>query len=222
MKLAHVELKNTIDIKPNQPSEWIVEAPEVFAKYVQELLNQKNGADGNFTFSADGKICDISKRVEVILNPFAVDINEKRIINKLYTQLGEIAYTETFYMQTQEVLQQIYQYVLKLEHESRHILSLDEDIDLNALFKAMGVRHEVFEGDFFETLCRYMKVVCEVLGIKLIICINLRSYLTDEQMESLITDINYADFGLLLIENQERSCLQGVSRCIIDRDLCEI
>lgn len=222
MKIAHVDLKNTIHIETNQPCEWIIEAPEVFAKYVQELLNQKNGVDGNFTFSDDGKNCDISKKVEVILNPFAVDINEKRIINKLYTQLEEIAYTETFYMQTQEVLQRIYQYVLKLEHESSHILSLDEDIDLNMLFKAAGVKHEVFEGDFFETLCRYIKVVCGVLGIKLIICINLRSYLTDEQMELLIADINYEDFGLLLIENQERSCLQGVNRCIIDNDLCEI
>lgn len=222
MKIAHIDLKNTIDIKTNQPCEWIIEAPEVFAKYVQELLNQKNGVDGNFTFSADGKICDISKKVEIILNPFAVDINEKRIINKLYTQLGEIAYTETFYMQTQEVLQQIYRYVLQLEHESRHMLSLDENIDLNALFKATGVKHEVFEGNFFETLCRYMKVVSEVLGTKLIVCINLRSYLKDEQLEALIADICYEDFGLLLIENQERSCLHGVNRCIIDKDLCEI
>ena len=222
MKLAHLELKNTIDIKSNQPCEWIIEAPEVFAKYVQELLNQKNGLDGNFTLLVDGKICEISKKVEVILNPFDIDINEKRIINKLYTQLGEIAYTETFYMQTQEILRQIYQYVLQLEHESRHILSLDGDIDLNTLFKATGVKHEVFEGDFFETLCRYMKVVSEVLGIKLIVFINLRSYLTDVQMEVLITDINYEDFSILLIENQERSCLHGVNRCIIDRDLCEI
>lgn len=222
MKLVHTELNQGMKIVFGQPCEWIIEAPAFFQRVVQELYNQKNGLEGKFTLSLQDKILNISKKAEMIINPFAVDLNDKRILNKLYMQLSEQANSETFYMKTQEIRRQIYEYIFQLEQEYRYILNVDEEVDLNILFKAAGVRYEVFEEDFLDTLCRYMKIVSELLEIKLIICINLRSYLTAEQIITLINDVKYEEFGLLLIENQERSCLEGVNRCIIDKDLCEI
>lgn len=222
MKLVYTELHNSMDIKPGQPCEWIIESPQFFTEVVKGLLNQKNGMEGKFTLSDADKILDVSKNIEIVVNPLAVDINDKRIINKLYMQLTEMAYSESFYVKTQEIVKKIYEYMFELEHESSHILSVSEEMDLNMLFKAAGIKYEVFGDDFLDTICRYMKIVREVLGIKLIVCVNLRSYLTDEQMNMLIDDINYGELGLLLIENQERSCLRNVRRCIIDKDLCEI
>lgn len=222
MKLVHTELNQGMEIAFGQPCEWIIEAPAFFQRVVQELYNQKNGLEGKFTLSLQDKILNISKKAEMIINPFSVDLNDKRILNKLYMQLSEQANSETFYMKTQEIRRQIYEYIFQLEQEYRYILNVDEEVDLNTLFKAAGVRYEAFEEDFLDTLCRYIKIVSELLEIKLIICINLRSYLTDEQISALINDVKYEEFGLLLIENQERSCLEGVNRCIIDKDLCEI
>lgn len=215
MKLVHTELNQGMEITFGKPCEWIIEAPVFFKRVVQELYNQKNGLEGKFTLSLQDKILNISKKAELIVNPMAVDLNDKRIINKLYTQLSEQANAETFYMKTQEIKRQIYEYIFQLEQNHRYILNVDEDVDLNILFKSAGVCYEVFEEDFLDTLCRYMKVVNELLEIKLIICINLRSYLTDEQLTELINDLKYEEVGVLLIENQERSCLQGVNRCII-------
>lgn len=222
MKLAHVELNKPIEIEPAYPCEWVIESPKLFTKYIQELLKQNGGEDGNFVFSQDDKIVDFSKKGEIILNPFAVDINERKIINKLYTQLTELAYTELFYTQTQEIIQQIHQYIYELEQESRHVLCMDENIELFSIFKAVGVRHEVYEEDFCECLCRYIKVIREVLGIQLVVFVNIRSYLSDEEVLDLVKNTGYEDVNLLLIESKERSCIIGVNRCIIDVDLCEI
>ena len=222
MKLAHAELNRSIEIEPISPCEWIIESPEVFAKYIQELLKQSSGEEGDFVFSQDEKIIDFSKKGEIILNPFLVDINEKRIVNKLYVHLNELAHTEVFYIQTQEILHQIHQYIYELEQESRHILCMDDNIDLLSVFKAVGVRHEVYEEDFCDNLCRYIKVIGEVLGIRLVVFVNLRSFLSDEQLYELIKNVSYEDISLLLIESKERSCISGVNRYIIDMDLCEI
>ena len=59
-------------------------------------------------------------------------------------------------------------------------------------------------------------------GIKVFIFVNLRSYLSDAQMEELIKELEYQDVSGLFIENQQRSCLKGVKWYIIDKDQCEI
>lgn len=143
----------------------------------------------------------------------------------MYAQLSEMANSEIFYLKTLEIQKQIYEYIFQMEQEYRYVLNVEEMIDLNILFKSAGVRHEVIGGDgeeFLNRLCNYMKIVSDLLGIKLIICVNIRSYLSDNQMKKLITDIKYEEFSLLFIENQERTCLPDVKRYIMDRDLCEI
>lgn len=222
MKLVHTALNQGLKIEYGQPCEWIIEAPEFFTNVVQGMYNQKNGLEGEFTLSLQDKILSIPKKMEIILNPLTIDINDKRILNKLYEQLSEMANSEVFYMKTQDILKEIYEYIFQLEQEYRYVLNIEEGIDLNTLFKAAGVRYEVYREDFLETLCRYMKIISDLLGIKLIVCINLRSYLTDEQMTMLVEDIKYEEFGVLFIENQERTCLSGMNRYIMDRDLCEI
>ena len=61
-----------------------------------------------------------------------------------------------------------------------------------------------------------------MLRIKLFVFVNLRSYLTDAQMKALIQEITYQEVQVLFIENQERACLEGGMRYIIDKDRCEI
>ena len=73
-----------------------------------------------------------------------------------------------------------------------------------------------------ERLVRYIKVIACVLEIKLIVFVNVRSYLDKNQVESLIKESLRQEVNMLLIENQEKDCLEGCFRYIIDSDGCEI
>lgn len=222
MKLSHIDLEQTLNITPLHPCEWIVESPVMFAKYIQDLLQQINGHEGHFIFSIDDTITALSKKAEIIINPFSLDINEKRIINKLYTQLNDLAYSELFYLQTQNLLRHLQHYIYDLEQESSYLLQMEKNIDLLNLFKACKIQHILYEDSIGENVCRYIKIIGEALGIKLVVFVNLRSYLTDEDIINIIHNTSYEDIAILLIESQERCCLKGVNRYIIDSDLCEI
>lgn len=113
-------------------------------------------------------------------------------------------------------------YLLELEQNTEYVLEFDMDLDMPALFKSVGIRYEVQETDFFEQIIRYIKIAVNVLATKVFVFINLRSYLTDLQMQELIKEISYQDVKGLFIENHERSCMEGGMRYIIDRDGCEI
>lgn len=222
MKLAHVELEKIFDFGIGCVLEWIIETPELFSEYLQELLKQQNGQEGRFVLSNNDKTLDISKCVEVILNPFSVDINDKKILNKLYVELNELAFSEQFYIQTQELVFDIYQYLFELEQETEYMLTTEDEIDFTAVFKAVGMKHEVCEDNFWETLTRYIKIITEVLKVKLIVLVNIRSFLSDEQVQEFIKTVMYEEVGILLLENQERTCICGLQRYIIDKDKCEI
>lgn len=222
MKLVHSDLSADILNDKNVFTEWILESPELYAKYLQELFSQQNGEEGQFVLSHKEKELNIAKSVEIIVNPFNVEINGRKILNKLYTELDQLSKSEIMYTKTLELTGKMQEYMLELEQNTEYILEFDMDLDMTALFKTVGIRHEEQETDFFERLIRYIKIAVNVLSTKVFVFINIRSYLTDLQMQELIKEISYQEVKALFIENQERSCMEGGRRYIIDADGCEI
>lgn len=222
MKLVHSEISGVILQENKTFSEWIIESPLLFTKYLQELYNQCAKKNGKFVLSSGTKELDLSKVTEIIANPLAVDLNERKILNKLYTELNEISKAEEMFTKTLELTQLIQEYILQLEENTNHILQFNNEIDITGLLKVMDVKIEDSDDFFFERLFNYIKNVVNVLRIKLFVFVNLRSYLTDEQMKNLIKEMKYQEVQGIFIENQERACLEGGMRYIIDKDNCEI
>lgn len=203
--------------------EWIIESPELFSKYVQELFVQINGSAGNFVLSSDEKELDISKTMEIIINPLSININDKKVINKLYSELSQTAFDSGNYLYTQSILADIQKYFLSLEQSSNFILEMDAEIDITALFKALNIRLEIFADNFFEMLNQYIKILAELMKKKIVVFINISSYLSEEQLEELLKNAAYNEIILLLIENHQKDYFLKDTRCIIiDKDGCEI
>ena len=136
--------------------------------------------------------------------------------------MNELSKTEMMYTKTLQLAQHIQEYLLDLESNTNHILQFNGEMDVTGLLKTMDVKIEDCTEKFFERLVCYIKNVIGVLSVKVFVFINLRSYLTDNQMEELIQEITYQEVHALFIENQERTCLKGGIRYIIDKDGCEI
>ncbi len=88
--------------------------------------------------------------------------------------------------------------------------------------KLLEVKYEVLEENFLERLVRYMRIVERLVKKKLFVLVNLRSYLSDQQIDELIKEATYQEVQLLLMETCARDCIEGVTRYIIDKDGCEI
>ncbi|MCM1210940.1 MAG: type II-A CRISPR-associated protein Csn2 [Blautia sp.] len=222
MKLVHKDLKKQIVFGNFQSYEWVIESPEFFAEYVQELYVQSEGGDGNFILSEEDKEIDIGKYVEVIINPFSVNINDKKVLNKLYAELTELAYAEDMYLLTQDIKGKIQTYFLQLEHLSPYILTIDSEIDITAILKGIGVKIDNYADNFFENLEIYIQILSVLLQKKLIVLVNAGSYIGKEQVEQLMKLAIHTEIELLLIENQERNFSKRITKYIIDKDGCEI
>ena len=222
MKLVYQDFSRPIFEEKDNFVELIIESPECFGAYISELTEQCKGQEGRYVLSDKEKEVDLAKNVEIIFDIFSLEINEKRILNKLYSEMNELAKSEEFFVQTQEVIQGIQKYLLDLEYATDYILTFEQEIEIPALFKAAGLRHEEIEENYFERIIRYIKIVVSILNIRVLVFVNLRSYLTDEQIQELMKEALRQQIYIVLVENFQKNCIEGGKRYIIDKDMCEI
>ena len=221
MKLTHTELEKQLVFENGKAVEWIIESPASFSKYVRDLYEIMQDNEGKFTLSDEDEIIDFQKYAELIIDPFLLDFYNRQIQKKLYVELQKLAVGSEFYLQTQELKSQIQKYFIDLEYASGYDLEIADEIDLPAIFKAVGIQLDSGnEETLFERIAAYIKIMAELLKKKLIILVNSRSYLTSNQIDQIAELCMYSEVALLLIENVQRDFSKKRNYCIIDCDEC--
>lgn len=206
----------------NQVVIWCIESPTILRKFLTELTNQVLDQKGKFVLSEQEHILDIGKYVDLLLTPFAADVNEKRNLNKIYAELKEIAFDETHYLSTKQILGEIIDYFSELEQETSVDITFDEEIDFNQLLKAAGIKIETYDGDTLSRLGQYLQVMAKLLQKKIVVFVNLSFYLEKEEIEELLKQAFYLKLHVLLIEQKEIKLDLSYKQYIIDNDNCEI
>ena len=221
MKLTHTELEKQLVFETGKAVEWIIESPASFSKYIRDLYEIMQDNEGKFTLSDEDEIIDFQKYAELIIDPFLLDFHNRQIQKKLYAELQNLAVGSEFYLQTQELKSQIQKYFIDLEYASGYDLEIADEIDLPAIFKAVGIQLDGGnEETLFERIAIYIKIMAELLKKKLVILVNSRSYLTSDQIDQIAELCMYSEVALLLIENVQRDFSKKRNYCIIDCDEC--
>lgn len=221
MKLTHKNLEKQLIFETGKAVEWIIESPVSFSIYVQQLYKQIHGEEGEFILSDDDKILSLEKTAELIIDPFLLDFQNRQIQKTLYTELYELAVSSELFQQTQEIRTNLQKYFIDIEYASRYDLKIDDNIDIMAMLKAVGVQLDYGnEENLFERLVSYLKVLSELLKKKLVILVNSQSYLQKEQIDQIVEFCMYHEISLLMIESVQRGYSEKRNYCIIDQDDC--
>lgn len=221
MKIVHPDLQMKIECKEGCTAILIIESPMLLRKYLGELWKQVHSQSGMFVLTDMEKEMEFHKEADMILNPFDVDVNDKRFLSKVYSELKEMAYQEDYYLKTQSLISSVTAYFLELEQNASVSLKCGE-FELTQLFKALEIRIDDCENEVLGKLGQYLHVASKLLKKKLVLFFNLSTYLECEEIEELLKEAFYLDLRVLLIEAQEISLAIPKKCYIIDRDGCEI
>lgn len=222
MKLVHTDIECQMILSDQKCFEWIIESPELFTSYVSEINKQIRGGEGRFVLSDNGEELELFRHAEIITDPLCVDLNDRKIQKRLYTELAELARSEELFFVTQDMEAVLHRYFLQLEYVSGYAIETALEIDLPAIFKAMGIQLENRADNFFENLLQYVKITVELMRKKIFVLINIGSYLSEFQVKQLLELAVYNEITLLFIENMRRGFSEEGMYCIIDKDGCEI
>lgn len=221
MKLAHPELKMTIDDNEGIINVIVIENENFFCKTVQDIYDQINGYDGKYVISNNNEPIQWSKHSELITQYVPFDINRKSLITKLYNKMKSEA-LENHYVETCEISGKIFEYVTRISSGINADIVFDDSIDIAGIFKLANIKFEESGDSIAEKMISYMLNVRELEGDKWFIAVGLKSYLNKEALREMYKTIFLNKLRLLLIENSDKETLEGEKKYIIDKDLCEI
>ncbi|WNY28543.1 hypothetical protein MmiEs2_07360 [Methanimicrococcus stummii] len=219
MLLSYYEFDEPISFQDGVINILVIENPAYMTKIIKELLPSSDEIS-RFELYENDAAFSISDYVDVIVNPFSINLNERDILNKLYAAMKKDALDEELFLSTNSFLSEIETNIHKIIERQQSLLELDTP-DLIGLFKVLNVRFSV-SGSLVENICDYMDICSEYRKTKLFIFTNLKSFLTELEIIQLYTHINYHKRNVLFIENQQRSMLEFEITRIIDENLCEI
>lgn len=222
MKLVHPDYEKKIELEENQTIVWIIESPAHFQKITQELLCQCSGEEGKFVLSEGDKILKLNKAMEMIINPYAITVNQRKILNKVYSDIAELSINSEHYMKTQNCFSILEQYLSEIEQDMPYDFMWNSEKDVIQLLKAFDVHLDEREGNLLERIVQYISVMGNILHISVVVLVNIKSYLDEEAILDLYKTANYLKIHLILLENRETASLLGEHKIIIDKDGCEI
>ena len=221
MKIVYGERELILEFRENEIQVITIENKEYFSDFLQNLYNQSRGMEGKIIISEGEKILSLSKCAEVIWNPFSIDINNKKILGKLYHELNDIS-SEEQYREICELNSEIVRYLDELCLKVSYPIQFQLEMDVLDLYKMYGVQLEKEGKSMFETLLEYMKIMASLCEMHLIIFVNAKNYFSEIQLQELYKTAFYCKINLLLIEACQSKCLEGENNQLIDKDLCFI
>ncbi len=222
MKLVHPDWNRQIVFHENYVQVVCIENERYFTRIVEDLVRQRQTGTGRFVLSDRGEVYDLSKTTELILSPFQLDFDNKKIQTTLVKRLFEIANDDEFH-ESQEIRRQILQYLVHLTNRLEVDVATTPEIDLLQVIKLANIRPVADEDSLGSRLIDYFHLLRDVLETKLIIAINLRSYFSSHCLQTFYETLCLKKIPLLLLENFAK---YGRIPCedwlTIDEDLCEI
>ena len=221
MKLVFPYLKTVLTFEENTTTALIVEHQGLFRKIVAEISAQIGGENGEAVFSIDNTPKAFKTNVELLQQWAPFDLNTKTLQTALLKAIEKEALARNNFQATNALLEDVKRSIREWSLILPHEVEINT-LSTNTLLKAAGLSFAPAPGGLQEQILAYARLTRELIGERLFIFVNLRSYLLDEELEALIADLCGEKFKFLLIDSSMRNRLSNERRLIVDIDYCEI
>lgn len=221
MTISHIELSSPIGLSSDTVNVLVVEPEDKFFSYAEELVSLSGGGDGLFALFDGDKKLSFKKDVKLTENIFDISFNDKKAQSFLIGELNGIAEGDLA-AEYSALVQNIFSFLAKLGGQSSFPIEFDEETALQPILKAFDVHWQENYENLLERLSSMLKFYSSVFKIRCFIFINLKCFLTKEQLKLFYKEAELEDVCLLLLENTLKEKIDGEKITLIDKDLCEI
>ena len=224
MKIINKNWQRKIEIEDNIIYTLVFENKKYYRENIIELINQHKGNEGSYILSNDNKEISFDKNSYIITDIFNIDINSKRVLTKIYNSLlKEIVEDISSY---NELSTNIRVYFEKLIFNSSLEIEQGEEIDMCSLLKLGDFKIHVEQDDILEKFVKFLKVLTELCGCKIIFVVGLHTVFTQDEIIEIYKEVCLNKINIINIEYQQFNNLSNENYkeivYIFDEDNCEI
>lgn len=227
MKLVNTENEFSYTFSEDMVNIVVIENGRYMRQIISDLYDSIDKVNDNFILSDKLHEFDISNSIDIEMNFFNLDINNKKVISSIIKKLGSNAYEDNFYEKTNVLLSNINSYAVELLESIDYPLDFSE-ISVDALIKELKINCMNDYDSFVEKIINYIKVCFDIRKLKVLVFINLLSFLDLSEKLELFKEIIYNKYKIIFIEQKinsdsiSKSNIEELNLKIIDKDLCEL
>lgn len=220
MKFVYGSMEHVISFEGGYVNELVIENKKMFYELINSMSMQADGARGSCVLSVSDKPVEFSRYADLTLQFAPFQINRKSLLTKLYSELERRALLPDNYMRSGELISEFEKFVFLLADDLPFEVSCQK-LAIGPVIRALSPEIEEDDKGALERIFAYMELVRELDRDRLFIMVNMRTYFTDEDMESFVESVCLHDFKVLLVESFSHPILKSVKRYTVDADLCE-
>ena len=188
---------------------------------VEQLWKEIGGEIGEWVLSECEKTVLLSKCADIVFNPYSIDANDRKVLNKLYSELSEMVSER--YMETLERINGcIVDLLSQVEQDVPYFLKHELGTDFTTILKIYNVQIDSETSSLLERLIDYLRAYNKICKVSVFIFVNLKDYLESYELEQLYEFSKYEKLNLLLIESHFSDVLDQEKTLIYDKDMCII
>lgn len=217
MKIVFKFINDSIELSSDYISSIVIENQDCFFSAVNDFISQDKSAETKLLIDCD--VLPLSKKVETIIDFTNISLNNKKIQSRILSSLEEYSKDGENFIRTQEILSQLNKYLQELSEILPYGIEA-KDLTFASILKSMGIKVVEDESPPIERLLQYMDFIRDLEGEKLFVLINLRSFFSDDVIESFYRMCEMKKFYVLLIESTSRKRLYNEKIHVLDSDMC--
>lgn len=221
MKLTHPKFEYQFNFAEDKVYELVVENKKLFEVLALGIAAQSDGGEGDYCLFEHIKELTFSTSVFVVSDLLRLDVNNRRILTKLYESLKQDIDT-AHALEFSKIRDDIFSLFEEIAEEERDTLIFDEVTSVVDIMKLVNLRFNQQDASILESLTEYVRCTFEYLKTKLFCVVNLRSYLSEEEYAEFVKYCIYNEYTVLLLESTTTTSQHLHKRIVIDEDLCEI
>ncbi|MGI6172895.1 MAG: type II-A CRISPR-associated protein Csn2 [Christensenellales bacterium] len=209
------------DMENGKYNTLVIENQHLFAALLQDVYDQIEGRAGRCVLSQSHTPIAMDRYAEIldVFVPFS--LNRRTLLGKITAAIEREALEASHYEQTIQVLQDIETLLDDVAFRFPCDLVYSK-INIGSIIKACGIEVRDDSGRIGERVIDYMELVTEFDREKLFLTVNMRSFVSDEEMQLFADTAVSHGFQVLALENCEHPLLNNELRWTVDADLCEI
>lgn len=222
MKIAHFVLETPLFWRGENVCTLVLENKKFYRQTVSKLIEQSVSGIGDFVLSEDDEILAFDKYVQIISDIFCVDASiDKFIVTNVQKDVAKSAQFEMPIEMT-ELFAHINHFMSRLCCAYDSDIVFDDINDIAGLLKLYRLRPDCEGLCLIEKLLLYMELQRKYSKKRLFVIVNLKSCLTNEEIDRFFKDVLYRKLNLLCVESLDGKTCQYESKIILDNDMCQL
>lgn len=209
-----------LDISDNQVATVEIANKDCFRRVLRELRGFNDSQTHEINILIDDTLIE-SDEIEVVIDAFLIDVNDKNCITKLHKSIENYFYKFDEYQFTlNELSSYINMHFNNLINGYPLELSSKTQITLKDYLKFLDVKLSIEEESLQDNIVQLINANSIIKIAKVIVFVNLKSMLTQEEINNVIYSAISSRCPILLLENTfDDRVFDNELKLIVDNDL---